>query len=1724
MKSIFTYRNNLIEDFSRFSQSFVTPKANDIATFLKDSKLKEEFWPEPLLQINPHYEDGETVSELVNSGILDPECEKIFRDKKADKPIRFYNHQAQAITRAWNHENYILTTGTGSGKSLSFFVPIVSRILKEKRSDETPRTRAIIIYPMNALANSQIEEINGFLSNDPNCNVSVGRYTGQETSEERRKLADNPPDILLTNYMMMELILTRYEDVDIKVIEHAKNLEFLVLDELHTYRGRQGADVALLIRRLRYRLNATDMICIGTSATMTSIGSDLDQKKAVAQTASIIFGTEFKPENVITETLKRLTKPTLDINLASILHERMTGDVACPHTSEELKEDPLAAWVELKLSLYQDSDASAYKRAKPQRISKIYSQLAKDADCSKEKAKEKLNELLEVASSIEPAFFPFKLHQFISGPSFLMTTLQPQGERTITVNEQLYTKDKDGENIRLFKTYFCRECGQEFIPVYFSGDVFTPRNLGEMPDDTNEENPEWGFLVPYSDDFDYDCDDISTLPASWRQTKRDQEEVVQDKRKFVPRPYHVNKNGLVEDGAPLYYFLPITVKFCPSCGIEMDDRTREKNKLAGLSGEGRSSATTIITINLLNQMFEDENSKKKILGFVDNRQDAALQSGNFNDFIDKAIIRGSCVAAMKTFGSQCSVQELCQRIFDVLGFSDACNIEASSELYLKPESPLPVRKRNEQVALKVLRYRILDETRQAWKYSNPTVFHLGLLKIGYRDFDMMMEDSNQISKYEILKSLPDYVRKRLMRTLLDEMVGQHCLSDEILHLNTLESDLKPQATKLLNPRWSFDEGERLFEGNRLTFESTGKQGTKGAYHYLSCSGNSRMGRILRKDEFWSQDSKFSGKNKTELTEIVRNVASELLSLAKYYELVDERTEENKKYYQVYSTALLIEKGNGIPKNKKWKNEYFQVLYETIGKQFVSRSNEIFSYVSAEHTAQVSSEEREILEKRFREEPGFTPLPVLYCSPTMELGIDISSLNTVYMRNVPPTPANYAQRSGRAGRSGQAALVVTYCASQSPHDQWYFKHSSDMVSGDVVTPSLDLSNKDLIDSHLMSIWFAAAKCRVDSSISEVIETENETYQIKDEIKQILTRPELKEEAYEGIKNLTDSIADYLTPEHAPWYHIGYEQIFVENAYYKFTASFNSWINLVKDTKKQMDDANKQQGRNLTHKQREIIKKIHNAASDQYGLLTHPPRNANSVSSDFYIFRYLAGQGILPGYNFPRLPIIAWVPRAKQAHEDSDEKVVSISRSRFLALSEFGPYSTIYHRGNSFQVYKVKLNASTSIENQNGQLALSTKSVVICSSCGFGLISNTGGIVAEDRCPNCGAILDKTNTIPGLYRIETVETKPVATITSNDEDRMRQGYDLQTFYSFDKVETCEITSNVLDQNNNIIATLRYIPNATIYKVNKGWKTRKNKADYGFFINPSTGVWKKKANDISYNDENEETEERAEDYRQKIVPYAEDRKNCLILQLNCTNMDDESIVPTLQSAFSRGISKVFQIENSELSVELLTNTANAKSILFYESSEGGAGVLSRIVSSSVYLRTICKQALEIMHYSFDSSKEILSLEDLEDKEVQCISGCYHCLLSYYNQPYHEKINRRNTNVLTILLALANGKHSKPKEQNTNASPFELFLKTKGIVITDLVKDKKVCGNEYVIPYYSNSCKVAFFISNPPVSLIEYLSQKGVQLITIGSTKNEWEENLQSIQKVIEGDGANV
>ncbi len=150
--NVFDLDRALVGDYERFARSFTQIRAADIRAQVDAIYASRRFWPEPLITINPHFERGASIEALVADGTLRPETASVFR--VGGRPITLYRHQAQAVAKATARQSFVVTTGTGSGKSLCFFVPIVDAAIRARVAGEAPRTRAIVIYPMNALANS----------------------------------------------------------------------------------------------------------------------------------------------------------------------------------------------------------------------------------------------------------------------------------------------------------------------------------------------------------------------------------------------------------------------------------------------------------------------------------------------------------------------------------------------------------------------------------------------------------------------------------------------------------------------------------------------------------------------------------------------------------------------------------------------------------------------------------------------------------------------------------------------------------------------------------------------------------------------------------------------------------------------------------------------------------------------------------------------------------------------------------------------------------------------------------------------------------------------------------------------------------------------------------------------------------------------------------------------------------------------------------------------------------------------------------------------------------------------------------------------------------------------------------------------------------------------------------------------------------------------------------
>lgn len=289
-----------VERYQGYIRSFIDIRDEDIRSEVAAQLDSGKLWPEPLIQFNPAYKGGNSIHSLVQEGVLHPELERVFAGYK------LYWHQERALRLGAKRESFIVTSGTGSGKSLTYLGTVFNGLFAKGHGTGV---KALIVYPMNALINSQMEELKKYAETYEKASggsafpITYNAYTGQTKNEVRQQIMASPPDILLTNYMMLELLLTRAAEEELR---HSifKTLEFLAFDELHTYRGRQGADVSYLIRRIK-ALTQSSVVCMGTSATMSSRGDFEERQKAVAEVASKIFGETISSEQVIAEQLER---------------------------------------------------------------------------------------------------------------------------------------------------------------------------------------------------------------------------------------------------------------------------------------------------------------------------------------------------------------------------------------------------------------------------------------------------------------------------------------------------------------------------------------------------------------------------------------------------------------------------------------------------------------------------------------------------------------------------------------------------------------------------------------------------------------------------------------------------------------------------------------------------------------------------------------------------------------------------------------------------------------------------------------------------------------------------------------------------------------------------------------------------------------------------------------------------------------------------------------------------------------------------------------------------------------------------------------------------------------------------------------------------------------------------------------------------------------------------
>jgi Lhr-like helicase len=518
----------------------------------------------------------------------------------------------------------------------------------------------------------------------------------------------------------------------------------------------------------------------------------------------------------------------------------------------------------------------------------------------------------------------------------------------------------------------------------------------------------------------------------------------------------VRPDGRYSPDGVSFWFIPGKFGFCPCCLDQPHPSMRERSKLAGLSGEGRSSATTHLVSTALEWMNGDASGvpieKRKLLGFTDNRQDAALQAGHFNDYLFVSLLRGAILRAVIDAGSDgIAEDEFGLRVVKALGFT-AANKDARIHWMLDPEAGAVVREDAQRSLAKVLAHRVWTDLRRGWRYTNPSLSVLKLVDVEFIGLDDIAQDREALmAVHPALGDLESEACKKLLKEILGAMLEGLAVSTEALDLTVLDT-VGQKSRNLLRAPWAIDQKETPRSRSTLFLQAPGKDrvGLREEQTIIRAGHNSRIGRSI------NRRSMIGTKLNRDEYLVVMTGLLELMAREGLVSLVE--IEADLLGWRLSPSAVRIVPGVAVRTGEAQGNRYFHDLYNAIATDLKRGRSTYWGLEGREHTAQVSQKQREWREWRFRFEDDDRAklkeniaeikasgesdqfLPALFCSPTMELGVDISALNAVYLRNVPPTPANYAQRAGRAGRSGQAAVIVTYCAAQSPHDQYFFERA------------------------------------------------------------------------------------------------------------------------------------------------------------------------------------------------------------------------------------------------------------------------------------------------------------------------------------------------------------------------------------------------------------------------------------------------------------------------------------------------------------------------------------------------------------------------------------------------------------------------------------------------------------------------------------------------------------
>lgn len=945
--------------------------AEEYAASVASARTSRDLGGSLYREIRRPFAPGDSLQELVADGTLHPRLTTFM----AGHP---YAHQSRAIRVARAGHNVVIATGTGSGKTESFLAPITDALLREHDEGTlSPGIRAILVYPMNALATDQLGRIRETLSNYPE--ITFGRFVGPTPDKQAEAIRENrgkpfpvnerpsresmlasPPHILITNYAMLErlLLLPRWADL------FTGELQWIVLDEVHSYDGTKGIEIGLLLRRLTSRTaSPAGVRCIAASATLGN-GSPQDLQRA-AEFASNMFGEPFTADNVV-----------------------------LPEFDPAHSETPLVDVLDAK-------NASALEAAR---------------------------------AGVSGAY-----HLFVRNPGGAFICLHSQhpsrGPR-LRLQQRKFCEScaLHGISSRVVELGACSDCGLEYLIAKRSGSALL------AVEDRDEAARYFALLaIKFSD---------------WPISDRDLSDVLTDGN---------DADDDVSSPRALGWYCPQCASIsasatCGACGsmcaanlaeeLTPDANARVRcircNNDGGRSPlgpvarpvSGPDALTAVIATAVYDTLPEDPQMKgthgggRKLLSFSDSRQDAAYFAPYLSDTYMDLLRRRAIQAALTNLHDSSyqkppfTLQHLAAAMSEMApAFDVAADDSLWAWAWIRAELTA-VDTQQSLAGVGLLRWFIppghLNASLSLLRSqgcSEVEAFELVMALLDTARYEGAVELPRGISADDPLfaprQTLPMLykVGKRPKGGASSAWVSEAAQGNKRTDMVRRAFDLDPvDARDLLGRIWDALLTDGVF------------QEVKAGQYVLK---NSAL-RVVLLDQ-WPGFSQY-------WCATCRRYANWPLPQGKCPtkhcegSLVAQSTPENDHYRQLALTMPLI-----------WLE-------------------------AKEHTAQWTPEQAEVVQGEFIE----GKVNVLSCSTTFEMGVDIGEVSAVLCRNVPPTPANYVQRAGRAGRRvGSSALTITFARRRS-HDAQYAADPTRLIKGRIPVPSVVLDNPDLIRRHLYAL--------------------------------------------------------------------------------------------------------------------------------------------------------------------------------------------------------------------------------------------------------------------------------------------------------------------------------------------------------------------------------------------------------------------------------------------------------------------------------------------------------------------------------------------------------------------------------------------------------------------------------------------------------------------------------